>query len=239
MELKSEKDIFLECEKLWVFWALIFVGGFYGAYTYCLRGGVFCNAQTANIVLMSMHIGNGEFGQAAYYLIPFSAYLGGTILSEIWAKEIKRFHFLRWDTLLVGFELITVIMLGLMPASWPDQICQITLNFICAMQFNTFRQAEGIGMATTFCTNHLRQFGSFLVKFLRSNDHSYKRKAKLHFSMMLLFFMGVLAGTILSNIMGLHSIWGAGAVLFVVFIKLLHADRTYEKDKLYITPHGH
>ncbi|OON85824.1 DUF1275 family protein [Oribacterium sp. C9] len=239
MEEKSEKTEFLECEKIWVFWALIFVGGFYGAYTYSLRGGVFCNAQTANIVLFSMHLGNGEWRQAAYYLIPFSAYLGGTVISEVLAKEIKKYHFLRWDTILVGIELIAVILLGLMPASWPDQICQVTLNFICAMQFNTFRQAEGIGMATTFCTNHLRQFGSYMVQFLRSKNSSVGRKCRLHGSMMFIFATGVLAGTLGCKFMSYHSIWGAGVVLFVVFIKLLYADRTYERELLAVTPHGH
>lgn len=39
-------------------------------------------------------------------------------------------------------EIITVIILGLLPSSVPDQVFQVTINFICAMQFNTFRQAE-------------------------------------------------------------------------------------------------
>ncbi|MBP3240932.1 MAG: DUF1275 domain-containing protein [Oribacterium sp.] len=238
-ETKSEKPVFLECEKIWVFWALIFVGGFYGAYTYSLRGGVFCNAQTANIVLLSMHLGNGEWRQAAYYLIPFTAYLGGTVISEVLAKEIKKFKLLRWDTILVGIELIAVILLGLMPATWPDQICQVTLNFICAMQFNTFRQAEGIGMATTFCTNHLRQFGSYLVQFLRSGNGSAGRKCNLHGSMMLIFAAGVLVGTLCCRVMNYHAIWGAGVVLFAVFAKLMYADRTYERPLLNRTPHGH
>ena len=30
------------------------VAGFYGAFTYSIRGGVFCNAQTANFVLFAM-----------------------------------------------------------------------------------------------------------------------------------------------------------------------------------------
>ena len=239
METKSEKPEFLECEKIWVFWSLIFVGGFYGAYTYSLRGGVFCNAQTANIVLLSMHLGNGEWRQAAYYLIPFTAYLGGTVISEVLAKEIKKFKLLRWDTILVGIELIAVILLGLMPANWPDQICQVTLNFICAMQFNTFRQAEGIGMATTFCTNHLRQFGSNMVRFLRSGNGSAGRKCKLHGSMMLIFAAGVLVGTLCCRVMNYHAIWGAGVVLFAVFAKLMYADRTYERELLAKTPHGH
>ncbi len=233
------KDDFLECERIWVFWALMFVGGYYGGYTYNIRGGVFANAQTANLVLLSMHLGNGDFQGAAYYLIPFTAYFSGIIVSEVLAKEIKRFHALRWDTLLVGIELIVVILLGLMPGSWPDQICQISLNFICAMQFNTFRQAEGIGMATTFCTNHVRQFGSNLVKYVRSGDQRSGRKAKLHASMLLIFMLGVIAATIGCRLVTYKSIWGAGIVLLVVFIRLLLADRTYEKEMLQKVPRGH
>ncbi len=54
-----------------------------GAYTFNIRGGVFCNAQTANIVIMSIAFGKGEFLKAFYYLIPIAAYLLGTIISEL------------------------------------------------------------------------------------------------------------------------------------------------------------
>ena len=37
---------YLECEKRWVFLLLMMVGGFFGGFTYSIRGGVFCNAQT-------------------------------------------------------------------------------------------------------------------------------------------------------------------------------------------------
>lgn len=240
METKSEKEEFLECEKIWVFWSLIFVGGYYGAYTYNIRGGVFCNAQTANIVLLGLNLGNGNYGKAAYYLIPFAAYLGGTILSEVLAKEVKKYHLLRWDTILVGIELIAVILLGLMPAEWPDQICQVTLNFICAMQFNTFRQSEGIGMATTFCTNHIRQFGCNLVKSFRNGkDKDAEKRWKLHLSMLLIFLMGAYVGTLGCRFASYKSIWGAGIVLLVIFVNLMKADRTYEKDLLEKVPGKH
>ena len=80
---------YLECEKKWIFEMLIFVAGFYGAFTYSIRGGVFCNAQTANFVLFAMAIGNRQFGQALYYLIPMGAYLLGAIISEALPKPIK------------------------------------------------------------------------------------------------------------------------------------------------------
>ena len=41
---------YLECEKRWVFLLLMMVGGFFGGFTYSIRGGVFCTAQTATIV---------------------------------------------------------------------------------------------------------------------------------------------------------------------------------------------
>ena len=69
-------------EKLWFFALLIFAGGFYGGYTYSLRGQVFANAQTANLVMMMLSIGKGNWGRALYSLAPFSAYLFGVGLSE-------------------------------------------------------------------------------------------------------------------------------------------------------------
>ncbi len=239
MNKERAEEYFLECERVWVFWALMFVGGYYGGYTYNIRGGVFANAQTANLLLLAMNLGKGNFGEAVYYLIPFTAYFSGIVLSEVLAKEIKRFQALRWDTLLVGVELLAVLLLGLLPAEAPDQICQVSLNFLCAMQFNTFRQAEGIGMATTFCTNHLRQFGSFFVRYLRSRERSVLRKFVLHGSMLLLFMLGVVAATLGCRFVGYRSIWGAGLVLLFVFLRLLYADRTYERDLLQKTPHGH
>ena len=61
---------FLECERLIIFIGLMGVGGFLGAYTYSIRGGVFCNAQTANFVLLAMAIGKWDLSGAAYLLIP-------------------------------------------------------------------------------------------------------------------------------------------------------------------------
>ena len=55
---------YLECEKLWVFLTLMCVAGFFGAFTYTIRGGVFCNAQTANFVLFAMALGDGLWKKA-------------------------------------------------------------------------------------------------------------------------------------------------------------------------------
>ena len=175
--MDSKNRTYLECERQWVFALLIFVGGFYGSYTYLLRGGVFCNAQTANFVLFAIELGNFRWARAAYYLIPMTAYMMGAFVSEAISLKLTRVKFLRWETILVGIEILFIAALGFVPDSAPFQISQVAINFICSMQYNTFRQAEGVPMATTFCTNHVRQVGIHLYHFLSKKDSPFLRRS--------------------------------------------------------------
>lgn len=232
METEKGAKIYLECEKHWCFWSLILVGGFYGAYTFCVRGGIFCNAQTANIVLLAIDLGSGNRKEALYLLLPISAYFLGAMLSEILGDHIRLFKCIRWNTILVGFEIPVVIFLGFLPESAPDQICQVALNFICSMQFATFRQNEGIPMATTFVTNHIRQTGINLVKAIRDKDSEASFKCKMHGSMILMFLIGGVISAILCLRLDVRAIWGALPVLLYIFIRLCMADRREYREKI-------
>ena len=44
------------------------MAGFLGAFTYVLRGGVFCNAQTGNVVLLGMELGKGDWRYEQMFL---------------------------------------------------------------------------------------------------------------------------------------------------------------------------
>ena len=89
---------------------------------------------------------------------------------------------IRWDTLLIGVEILVVIFLGFIPDSFPVQISQVAINFIASMQFNTFRQAQGTPMATTFATNHIRQIGIGLAKEIRHWNKSEGMKSQFPFA---------------------------------------------------------
>lgn len=231
---------YLECERRWVYWLLILVAGWYGAYTFALRGGVFCNAQTANVVLFAMALGNGKRLSAAYLLLPISAYLMGSFISEWLGKTVKRLNLLRWDTLLVALEIVMVVLLAFMPASWPDQICQVTLNFTCAMQLNTYRQVEGVPAATTFVTNHIRQIGSNLAKLSRHpEDEELRSRVTVHGSMLLFFVIGAVISTMMCALFSYVSLLCALVPLSVVLAGLVHADLFSERGKLALVPHGH
>lgn len=239
--ITKEKPQILECEKTWVFVTLMFVAGFYGAYTYSIRGGVFCNAQTANFIFMAMELSKGQWLGGLYYFIPMFAYLVGAIVSESIPSTIKKSGFIRWDTLLVFIEIIVVIFIGFLPETAPFQISQIAINFICSMQYNTFRQSDGIPMATTFCTNHLRQTGVSIVKIVkRKGDMNENIKRFVSHILMLFVFVcgGIVSAAFCYIIMG-KAIWIALIPLIIVFVRLLYVDVKNENNSLSKTPKGH
>ena len=233
-----EQD-YLECEKTWVFALLMGVGGFLGAFTYVLRGGVFCNAQTGNLVLLALALGEGNWSRALYLILPITAYFLGAVVSEAIAGPIKKFHLIRWDTLFIIIEIIAVIILGLIPETAPYQITQVTVNFICSMQYNTFRQAQGIPMATTFCTNHLRQLAVWFTKFVKHRTQPEKVRFLSHLLMLAVFVVGGTISTILCHLLQGKAIFFTLIPLIIILIDFLHADLKTEKDSLSRVPRGH
>lgn len=230
---------YLTCEKRGVFLLLMVSAGMMGAYTYNIRGGVFCNAQTANIVLMAMAFGKGQWMKGFYFLIPIAAYIMGAIVSELLPNPMKKFRILRWDTCLVGFEILVLFAVGLIPLTVSDRVVQVIINFIASMQYNTFRQAEGIPMATTFCTNHIRQLGVSAAKFVKHRDKGAIGKGLAHLRMIICFFGGGVLLTACCGMLQERAIWLAVIPLLIDFLLLIHADTIKEHDLIWQKPLGH
>lgn len=238
----NRNDKYLLCEQNWVYYTLIMVSGFWGAFTYLLRGNVFCNAQTGNVVLLGLAIGSGKIGDAIYYLIPIFAYLSGAFISEFLPNPVKHSLLIRWDTLLIGAEIIVVILLGFIPDSFPVQLSQVAINFIASMQFNTFRQAQGTPMATTFATNHIRQIGIGLAKEIQhwnKENKSHRIKLKKHFFMLLCFLLGAVIGTVFCDLIKGRAIWITAIPLICLFYLMVHDDKANGKEHLEKKPLGH
>ena len=204
---------------------MMFIGGYYGAFTYSIRGGVFCNAQTGNFVLLAMALGGGNWQKAIYYLIPITAYCFGAFISEMAINTMKSGKVIKWEPLLLIIEIAIVAFLGLLPESAPVQITQILINFICSMQYNTFRQMQGLPMATTFCTNHIRQVGVALSRVaLGDGTGQAAGKLAVHLEMLGSFVLGGIFSTALCGRLRGRAIWAAMIPLAVVLTDLLYAD---------------
>ena len=238
----AETPYVLVCERVWLYHTLTFVAGFWGSFTYLLRGNVFCNAQTGNVVLMGMALGAGQWRHALYYLIPISAYIAGAFFSDLLPNPVKHRFPIRWETLLIAVEILVVLFLGLLPESAPVQISQVAVNFIASMQYNTFRQADGVAVSTTFATNYIRQIGVGLaaeVRHRRSPEKPHRKRLAAHFQMLLYFFGGAVAGSVACLSLAGRAMLLTLLPLGFLFAALLRADLTTERDLLERKPAGH
>lgn len=229
----------LECEKWRTFVLLMFVGGFFGAFTYSIRGGVFCNAQTANFVLSAIALGNGRWNDFLYYFIPMTAYFLGAFISESVPNYVKGTLHIRWDTLFLLIEMFVVIFLALLPEDAPHRITQVLINLVASMQYNTFRQTQNIPMATTFCTNHLRQVGIAASQALRHRDKNSVRKMLSHCRMLLAFVVGGTTAAVLCRYLQGKALLFTLLPLGYLFVDLFLDDIHSGKDKLTRKPAGH
>ena len=236
---KPLKKEHLECEKYWVFLLLMLSAGYWGGFTYSIRGSVFCNAQTGNCVRFGLALANGDWREAGYYLIPLVSYFVGIICSERFARSIKKLNCIRWDTLLVAVEMVCVAILGCLPETAPFQITHVVINFLCAMQYNTFRQAEGEPMATTFCTNHTRQAAVALDRVLTQKNQAARRNMIRHLGMIGIFVLGVVAAAAASRVLLGKALLLSLIPLGIVLYDLLRADLKHEKGLLQQVPKGH
>ena len=107
------------------------------------------------------------------------------------------------------------------------------------MQYNTFRQARGVPMATTFCTNNLRQTAIHLVRWLRKKDSDSRYRHFSYLGILLMFVLGAAVGTVLCRYFAGRAVWGAALLLLLLFADLLHADLVREKHLLDRKPRGH
>lgn len=128
---------------------LAVVGGFLDAYTYLLRGHVFANAQTGNIVLLGLSAAQGEFLKASYYLLPILAFLCGVLLTEWIRSRFQNCQAIHWRQLVVAVEMVLLVIVAFLPLGSWDSAANIMISLLCAMQVEGFRKILGNAAATT------------------------------------------------------------------------------------------
>lgn len=204
--------------SLYVFLSFAFVGGVLEAFTYLLHGGVFCNAQTGNLVLFALRLIHGDFADAWHYLFSILAYLAGILTSAILPIVLKK---LKMPLLTTAIEICAFIAIAFIPDGASDWYTYVSISFLCALQYNTFIECRGAAAASTFCTNNLRQATINLFSGLREKNGGKLRKGGIYLLIILCFALGAIAGGFGAEWLGNYTILLCPAVLAPVFIFLL------------------
>lgn len=185
-----------------------FAGGFFDAYTYVARGGVFCNAQTGNLILMTLGICGGEGIRALRYLIPVAFFVLANIVGDITYRAAKKRaekkgiglqegRFL-YQSAILATETAILTVVGFIPVTFPALLPNALISSVAALQYHAFRDMNGVALSTVFCTNNLRLLSGHLFTAAADKDKLSLKKAGYYILLIALFIAGVTAGYFLT-----------------------------------------
>ena len=192
-------------------------GGLQDAYSYCVRGQVFANAQTGNIVLMSKNLFEGQWASCLRYLIPLLAFALGVLVAELVRGRCKALHRVHWRQLIILAEIVLLFGVGYLPAA-VDLLANALVSFACAMQVQSFRKVNGNACASTMCIGNLRSGMEAFTGFLRTGSIPALKKAGQYFCLIGLFAFGAGLGGVLCARWGRQTIWLCCVLLIVSFL---------------------
>ena len=170
---------------------IILSGGFQDAYTYISRGGVFANAQTGNIVLMSSAMFDGDASKIFKYLIPVVSFILGIATAEVVHMHFKHYEKIHWRQMILFSEIILLFVVGFLPHR-VDYLANALVSYVCALQVQTFHKIRGHAYASTMCIGNMRSGTEALCVYYHTHDKEVLKKALTYFSVILVFAVDLL-----------------------------------------------
>ena len=191
-------------------------GGFQDAYTYLMRGRVFANAQTGNIVLLGERLFHADGSGALRYLVPICAFALGVFAAERVRRIARNRRGMHWRQWIVLAEVVILGAVGLIPVSF-NLLANAMVSFSCALQVQAFRKFNGRAYASTMCIGNLRSGMEALEAYLYTREKPILQTARQSFAVVALFALGAGAGSVASPWLGLRAIWVCCAGLLASF----------------------
>lgn len=189
-------------ESLPVGLLLALAGGILDSYTYLNRGQVFATAETGNLVLLGVHLAQGQWEQVLYYLFPISAFTLGVLATEFLRQHLDApsIH-IHWRQPILLVECLVIVVVAFLPLGPLDPLASVLISFTSAVQIESFRKFVGCGCATTMCTGNLRSGTEHLFRWLCHRERASARSAGVYYGLILSFVTGAVISGLLSPVL--------------------------------------
>lgn len=195
-------------------------GGLQDSYSYLIRGKVFANAQTGNIVLMAQHFFTGDPNGGLKYLVPLFSFAAGIFAAERISAFYTKAGRIHWRQIVLLLEIALLFAVGLLPHS-VDMLANALTSFCCAMQVQAFRKISGYGFASTMCIGNLRAGTESLSIYLRTGENEKLYKSLHYFGVIVIFAVGAGLGGVFAQVLGIPMIFLSCLFLLVAFLIML------------------
>lgn len=192
-------------------------GGFQDAYTYMVRGHVYANAQTGNVVMMSTHLLTGNYTEGWRYLFPLLAFAVGVFFCEHIHMHFEIKHGkLHWRQFVVAVEALIMLAVGFMGQKL-NLLANCLVSLTCAMQVQAFRTIHGYAYASTMCIGNLRGCMDAFAHYTRERDPALLKRSGYYMGVIIAFAIGAGIGGNLCPRWGESSIWVCCGLLAVSY----------------------
>ena len=191
-------------------------GGFMDAYSYIGRGEVFANAQTGNMLLLGVHLSEGNIPAAIRYLCPVLAFTFGIALADIVRNSGIGSH-LHWRQISVVAEAIILTIVSFLPQSH-NLLANSLTSLACGIQVESFRKIHGI--ATTMCIGNLRSGTQNIYTFFQTKKREALEKGLLYYGIILCFICGAIIGNQCIKYFHERAILISSVLLLLAFIMM-------------------
>ena len=204
---------------------LALVGGGLDAYTFVSRGGVFANAQTGNVVLMSVAAAQAHWRQALNHVPAIIAFVAGVITAESLKRPKVATLVRKPARAAIVLEIVVLLLVGFVPHNTLNSLVIILVAFTASVQVSTFRTLVDTPYATTMTTGNLRTAAQSAHRALADHDAEAARRTRQFGTIILAFILGALGGARLTATEGTHAVWVGAALLLLCLVLFVHDER--------------
>lgn len=197
---------------------LAIVGGFLDAYTFIGRDGVFANAQTGNIVLMSIEALKGNWMQTLFQALPIFAFVIGVMVAEKIKNTSPILFIPDAARVVLIIEIVILFIIGFIPNNVHNVLVTVTISFVASLQVSTFRKLGEYSYATTMCTGNLRSGSHAAYIAFTKKDRESAIKAIHYFIIIFSFIFGAFFGGMLTSSIGSKAVWCSVVILICSLI---------------------
>lgn len=196
-------------------------GGFMDAYSYINRGKVFANAETGNIILMTLKICEGKFLESVNYLIPITSFAIGVAISEIIKRRKEKINMIHWRQIPLLLEIAAFIVVAFLPQDM-NKIANSIISLVSGVQFSTFPKIRDVVIATTMCTGNLKSGTQNLYRGISTGDKLYIEKGLYYYICILIFIVGTALGYFAVGLFNEKAILIAAVMLTLIFLMMFN-----------------
>ena len=210
---------------LWFALLLTVTNGFMDAHTFYVRGGVFANVQTGNVIFFAIDASERKVAAAMAHVWPILAFMVGVSLAaHIKSGRVDRVlpHPLRWT---MTVQVIALVVIGFVPVTVAHSYVTVPIAFLAALQMGLFRTVGDLAYLPVATTGNLMRFVEAGYDGIVEKNPASRRASSVYGELILAFAGGALIGSFASRAWGAHAIWLAAAILAVTLVLFIVDER--------------